>query len=214
MTTTSKKGDWLGRALHNPTPGTSDATDYLGRSVTASDKDYNGQSLVNTPSYPPADWAATTAYALGASARLPNTKEVQTLTATGTPVGNLKLGFDRGDGQGSKPTGNIAQGTISAANIQAALVALPNVDPGDVTVGGTGPWTITFSDELANVAQISADNSGLTGGTYATGTTTQGVTKGAIVKATVAGTSGSTQPTAPGVGATVVDGSVTWTQYK
>lgn len=37
---------------------------------------------------------------------------------------------------------------------------------------------------------------------------------GAILKCTVAGTSGSTEPVPPAVGATVVDGSVTWTRQS
>lgn len=215
MVNTTKKGDWLGRSLVNPVPGSSDATDYLGRNVTAGDKDYNGQSLATTPNYPPPDWVASTAYALGVTARLQNTREVQTLTATGTPVGNLKLGFDLGDGQGSLPTANIAQSTISAANIQAALIALNNLNNGDVTVtGSVSPFSVTFSPALGNVGALTVDNSGLTGGTYAVATSTQGAVHGAIVKATTAGTSGSTEPTAPGVGATVTDGGVTWTQLK
>lgn len=49
----------MGRNLTNATPGTSQATDYLGRNVTASDKDYMGLLLTSAP------WAVATAYALG-----------------------------------------------------------------------------------------------------------------------------------------------------
>jgi hypothetical protein len=49
----------LGRLLTNATPGTSDATDQLGRDVVASDLDFVGRDLVSTT------WAGTTAYALG-----------------------------------------------------------------------------------------------------------------------------------------------------
>ena len=60
MTTTTAKEDFLGCDLVNATPGTSQATDRLGRSVTAGSKDWLGRSLTSVP------WAATTAYAKGA----------------------------------------------------------------------------------------------------------------------------------------------------
>lgn len=107
MATTTFTADYLGRALVNPTPGTSDATDYMGRDVLAGDVDYIGRDLTGGP--PPPAWAASTAYSVG----------------------------DR------------------------------------VSLSG-----------------------------------------GAVLEATVAGTSGTTAPTAPGVGNTVVDGSVTWQQVS
>jgi hypothetical protein len=45
VTTTSTK-DFLGVPLVNPTPGTSQATDRLGRSVIAGNKDYLARNLV------------------------------------------------------------------------------------------------------------------------------------------------------------------------
>jgi len=45
VTTTATK-DYLNRLLNNPTPGTSQATDYMARSVVAGNKDYMGRSLV------------------------------------------------------------------------------------------------------------------------------------------------------------------------
>jgi hypothetical protein len=45
VTTTMTK-DWLGVPLVNPTPGTSNATDRLGRAVIAGNKDYLGRNLV------------------------------------------------------------------------------------------------------------------------------------------------------------------------
>jgi hypothetical protein len=45
LVTTTKTYDFLHRNLQNPTPGTSAATDYLGRSVQAGDKDYLGRAL-------------------------------------------------------------------------------------------------------------------------------------------------------------------------
>jgi hypothetical protein len=44
--TTTRTKDFLNRPLVNPTPGTSSATDYLGRSVVATDKDFLGRALV------------------------------------------------------------------------------------------------------------------------------------------------------------------------
>ena len=44
--TTTKTKDYLARLLNNPTPGTSAATDFLGRSVVAGDKDHLGRALV------------------------------------------------------------------------------------------------------------------------------------------------------------------------
>jgi len=45
LVTTTKTKDYVGRLLTNPTPGTSQATDYLGRSVVAGDKDHMGRAL-------------------------------------------------------------------------------------------------------------------------------------------------------------------------
>jgi hypothetical protein len=45
VTTTSTK-DYLNRSLVNAVPGTSQATDYLGRSVVAGNKDFIGRNLV------------------------------------------------------------------------------------------------------------------------------------------------------------------------
>jgi hypothetical protein len=46
LVTTTKTKDYLGVPLVNATPGTSAATDYLGRSVVTGDKDYLGRGLV------------------------------------------------------------------------------------------------------------------------------------------------------------------------
>lgn len=59
MTTTLFLRDHLLRPLVNETPGTSDATDSLGRDVQDDDTDYIGRPLVATV------WALDTAYALG-----------------------------------------------------------------------------------------------------------------------------------------------------
>ena len=209
MTTTTKRGDFLGRALVNDNPGSSAAVDFLGRSVTASNKDYNGVSLVDSPNFPPPDRANTTAYTKGQRVKVKGTDEVQTLTVTATG-GNFKLAVTlRGV---TRTTANIAVSGLNAAAIQSAIVALDNVEPGDVTVTGTGPYTLTVQSEQGNVAQISvsAGSPDVTGGTVTAGTTTQGNAAGQIYEATVAGTSGGSVPTLPAVGATVTDGGVTW----
>lgn len=60
MTTTTRKEDFLGRNLSNATPGTTNATDHLGRNVVTGDKDFLGRSLTSVPH------AVSTAYAKGA----------------------------------------------------------------------------------------------------------------------------------------------------
>ena len=67
MATTTRLQDYIGRWLGNATPGTSDATDHLGRGVTAGDKDFVGRGLTFTN---PALWVATTTYAAGDRVRL------------------------------------------------------------------------------------------------------------------------------------------------
>lgn len=64
---TTKLQDYLGRWLTNSNPGTSGATDSLGRSVKASDKDYLGRALQFTS---PSAWAQSTAYTTGTYTRL------------------------------------------------------------------------------------------------------------------------------------------------
>lgn len=60
MPTTTSKEDFLGRDLVNGTPGTTQATDYLGRAVGAGSTDFVGRALTSKP------WTATTATAVGA----------------------------------------------------------------------------------------------------------------------------------------------------
>lgn len=45
MTTTTKRQDFLGRWISNANPGTTDATDFMGRAVIAANKDYLGRAL-------------------------------------------------------------------------------------------------------------------------------------------------------------------------
>ena len=90
------------------------------------------------------------------------TSEVQTVTITGSPTGgNFKLAF-----KGST-TGNIAYNAAASA-VQSALEALSTIGAGNVTVAGSagGPYTVTFQAALlGDVPQMTADASGLTGGT-------------------------------------------------
>jgi hypothetical protein len=107
------------------------------------------------------------------------TAEVQTVTITGTPTGGtFTLTFTRNAVPAT--TAPIAY-NASAAVVEAALEALPNLASGDVAVGGGPgpgtPWTVTFSGHLGNVAQMTAAGS-FTGGTapaIAVTTSTPGV---------------------------------------
>jgi len=68
---------------------------------------------------------------------------------------------------GGETTGPINY-NASAAEVQAALEALPDLEPGDVTVlgGPGGPYTLLFGGKLAeqSVTPVTTNRSGLTGG--------------------------------------------------
>lgn len=100
------------------------------------------------------------------------TAEVQTITITGAPTGGtFTLTFS---GQTTAPVAFDATGAI----VQGALNALSNLDGVIVTGAAGGPYTVTFPAELGNAAQLTADDSGLTGGTdpaVGVATTTPGV---------------------------------------
>lgn len=106
-----------------------------------------------------------------------NTNEVQSIASTGTPTGGtFTLSFK------GYTTAPIAY-NASAAVIDAALEALSSVGTNGVTCAG-GPLptavTVTFTNQLGNtnVPSLTANFSGLTGGTTPTvtvGTTTPGV---------------------------------------
>jgi len=213
MTTTTKLADSLGRALTNDNPGTSAATDFLGRAVTASNKDFRGVALTDNPLYPPPDRANSTVYTVGQRVKVKGIDEVETITVTAT-ANNYKLGVtNRGE---TLPTANIPFGSNGAA-ITALIVALSNVEPGDIVVtGSASPYTATIQSEQGNVTQLAvlAGSPDITGGTVVTATTTQGAAGGQIYEATVGGTSAGSVPTLPAVGATVTDGGVTWKRLK
>lgn len=82
MATTTKLQDYMGRWITNGTPGTTQATDSVGRSVAASDKDYMGRLLTFSN---PSGWVQTTPYSLGAFARLAGGAILQA-TVGGTSV--------------------------------------------------------------------------------------------------------------------------------
>ncbi|HEY2253022.1 MAG TPA: hypothetical protein VGH74_18245, partial [Planctomycetaceae bacterium] len=86
--------------------------------------------------------------------------EVQTLTAApGVNAGTLTLAFN-----GSAPTTALAW-NATAAQVQAALVALPTINTVTVTGGAGGPWVVTWSLSQAGALQplLLADGSLLTG---------------------------------------------------
>lgn len=109
--------------------------------------------------------------------------EVQTVTITGSPTGgNFTLTFS------GQTTGNIAY-NATATQVQTALAALSTVGAGNVEVAGSagGPWTVTFKGDLAflNVAQMTSNSAGLTGGSTPTAgvaTTTGGAAPAAGVE--------------------------------
>lgn len=92
------------------------------------------------------------------------TNEVQTLTITGTPTGGTyRLSF-RG-----QVTASLAYNAANSA-IQSALEALSTIGAGNVTVTGTGPFTVTFVGTLGdqNVPMLVLHTNALTGGTSPT----------------------------------------------
>lgn len=87
--------------------------------------------------------------------------DVQTVSLTGAPTGGTFTLTYAG-----QTTAGIAF-NANAAAVLSALVALSNIDPGDVTVTGTGPWVVTFGGTKAYASQTVMTGSGasLTGGT-------------------------------------------------
>lgn len=103
------------------------------------------------------------------------TDEVQTLTVGGSGLTSFTITYS------GQTTASIDD-QATAADVQAALEALSNIAPGDVTVTGNagGPWTVTFGGTLAdtNVAAMTTTPTGGTG-TVTVATTTAGGTEGA-----------------------------------
>lgn len=96
--------------------------------------------------------------------------EVQTITYTAVSAGTYTLSLD------GETTDPIAW-NASAADIKNALAGLPSLDYDDVSVTGSGPFTVTFKGNLAgtNVSLLVEDETNLTG-TIAITTATAGST--------------------------------------
>lgn len=121
---------------------------------------------------------------------------VQTLTLTATG-GTAVLGYAGGFGSmfpNTTRTAPIATAvTLTAATIQAALVALPNIGTNkaglpNVAVSGAagGPFVVTFQNDLAGqpVPLLTVDpTSAMTGGTITVAMTTPGTAAGGVFAA-------------------------------
>lgn len=95
----------------------------------------------------------------GIGAPVAGTAEVQTVTITGIPTGgDFTLTFS------AQTTTDIPFNAVGAT-VQTALNALSNLDGVTVTGVAGGPYTVTFPVDMGDVAQMTADGSGLTGGT-------------------------------------------------
>lgn len=100
------------------------------------------------------------------------TDEVQTITEGGSGLTSFTLTFD------GETTDSIDD-DATAAQVQAALEALPNIGAGNVLVTGgplgTGPFSVVFRGDLenTNVAEMTATPTGGTG-TVTIATTTAG----------------------------------------
>lgn len=99
--------------------------------------------------------------------------EVQTINLGAASAGTVTITF-----QGNTTAAIDFDATV--AEVQAALDALPNVNPDDIVVTG-GPWpatdlTLTFQGQYAgtNVTQITADGGAATGETITIATTQAG----------------------------------------
>lgn len=117
------------------------------------------------------------------------TAEVQTLTPTTVTAGTFTITITQPTTGLSRTTAPIAF-NATAATIQAALIALDNVEPGDVVCAG-GPMNTTavtityFGNFIGNPAQVTVDGTLLTG-TIAPTTTTPGVAGAADGRQTTA----------------------------
>lgn len=111
------------------------------------------------------------------------TTEVQTLTKSGSPTGG-DLGAISVTRNGETYTTPVLPYNVSAADMQAALEALPNVGQSKVTVSySSNVWTITFDPDLGDIVPVVLSDTALTGGTtpaMAVGTTTSGSATGGM----------------------------------
>lgn len=165
---------------------TGGVANVAGRPVTAIRKGVlDGYDLSGLDYWAPI-WLSTTDGALSDSAIRANEK--QTATIGGSPTGGtFTLTFS------GQTTGTIAY-NASAATVEAALEALSTIGQGNVQVTGSagGPYTVEFVGALAgqNLAAMTADASGLTGGTSPSVTiaTAQSGESGVLVGRVIPGT--------------------------
>lgn len=104
---------------------------------------------------------------------VPSRDEVQVITLTGVrsgDTGGFTLTFS------GQTTGSLS-GATTASAVKSALVALSNVGAGQVAVTGPngGPFSVRFEGTLSgqNVAQMTATNSMVGGGTPSVAVTTE-----------------------------------------
>lgn len=130
---------------------------YAGDGLVPS-RDPN-DARIESAKFAPGRYAKGTAVACYATGAAQN--EIQTATVTGTPTGGtVRLALD------GKPTAALAH-NASAAVVQAALEALPNVGAGNVGVALAGAvYTVTFQGALAaqDVPELTLFANALTGG--------------------------------------------------
>lgn len=92
---------------------------------------------------------------------LTSTSAVQSVTITGVPTGGTFTLTYAG-----QTTAALAY-NITAAALQAALVALSTIGPSNVVVSGTAPYNLAFAGVLGSiaVANLTSNSAGLLGGT-------------------------------------------------
>lgn len=103
MATTTKLQDFLGRWLNNATPGSTNATDFLGRNVVTGGKDFTGRLLTFDN---PNSWAQTTAYSSGARVRLASGAILEATTGGTSVTGSAPTAP-------SKVGGTVTDGTVT-----------------------------------------------------------------------------------------------------
>ena len=141
--------------------------------------------------------------------------DVQTLAVTGTPTGG-SFGLLYGSSYGPQYIASNIPYNATAAQVQAALQALPNIGAGNVTcTGGALPGTavvITFSGDFADQPQpvIQVVQAAFTGGSSPAATithTTTGVANGAIGAYASGNTDGTQKPIGILMAQSVTDGA-------
>jgi hypothetical protein len=97
-------------------------------------------------------------YLSGAS----GSNEKQSITISNADGGTFTLTFDD-TGSNPQTTGNISYPPTSAT-ISTALLALSNVDTGEISVTGSGPWVVEFQNGLGlqNLPAMTIDTASLT----------------------------------------------------